>query len=236
MQQFHGVLGAVDQYTVRAIDPTLHGVAVCAPLAKLAAPSKRERKIWGLLAAHITAGYRLRRELSEGIDLDEAGAVLDPDGRCQHAGGELETAPARAALRRAAVAIDRARGPLRRDDPIESVEIWRGLLDGRWSLVDRFDTDGRRFIVALENAPHTADPRMLTERERQVAGYVALGHSDKEVAYALGLSNNTVATHVASAKRKLGARTRIGLIEQIRSLTMDPLGPGSSASSDTDES
>ncbi len=35
-------------------------------------------------------------------------------------------------------------------------------------MVDRFDSDGRRFIVAIKNDPAHSDPRGLTPRERQI--------------------------------------------------------------------
>ena len=38
------------------------------------------------------------------------------------------------------------------------------------------------------------------------------GKSNKLIAYELGIAPSTVATHIASAKRKLGVRTRVELI------------------------
>jgi len=33
---------------------------------------------------------------------------------------------------------------LRREHAAEAAAVWQGFVDGRWSLVDRFDSGGRR--------------------------------------------------------------------------------------------
>lgn len=48
----------------------------------------------------------------------------------------------------------------------------------------------------------------LTDRERQVLGLVADGHTDAEIAGLLTLSPYTVQNHVKSILRKLNARNR----------------------------
>jgi len=59
--------------------------------------------------------------------------------------------------------------------------------------------------------PH---PRIgdLTDRERQVAAWVATGRSNGEIAAALHLSPDTVRTHVSRAMVKLAARDRAQLV------------------------
>lgn len=52
----------------------------------------------------------------------------------------------------------------------------------------------------------------LTERERELVGYVALGKSNEEIAEDLVLSPLTVKTHVNRAMMKLGARDRAQLV------------------------
>ena len=69
------------------------------------------------------------------------------------------------------------------------------------------DSDGRRFILAHRNDPDAPDIRGLTLRERQVVAYVALGHANKVIAYELGLTISTVASHLARARLKLGLRS-----------------------------
>jgi hypothetical protein len=61
------------------------------------------------------------------------------------------------------------------------MDHWPGLTSGRSSLVDRFDSDGRRFVVAVKNDPEFPDPRGLTTRERQVCEFIGIGQSTKEI-------------------------------------------------------
>ena len=52
----------------------------------------------------------------------------------------------------------------------------------------------------------------LTEREREIAAWVATGRSNSEIADALFLSPATVRTHVTRAMTKLNARSRAQLV------------------------
>jgi len=52
----------------------------------------------------------------------------------------------------------------------------------------------------------------LTDREREIAAWVATGRSNNEIADALFLSPATVRTHVARAMAKLNARSRAQLV------------------------
>ena len=63
------------------------------------------------------------------------------------------------------------RRPFHLDSPARD-DARAALLEGRWSLVDRFDSDGRRFIVAYRNPPGVLNPRRLTAREREVAARI----------------------------------------------------------------
>ena len=54
----------------------------------------------------------------------------------------------------------------------------------------------------------------LSPRERDVVALVAVGHTDRQISQALVLSPKTVANHVASARRKLGAPSRTALAVQ----------------------
>lgn len=199
-------VGAADFCAVIIIDPTGRGAIVSVARRHRERPSGAAIHAWARVAAHLAAGFRLVRSLGA------VEAVLHPGGRIAHAEGPAASTDAREELRRAAVAIDRSRGSLRRRDRDEALAIWRGLVDGRWSLVDRFEKDGRRFLVAHRNDPRVRDPRALTPRERQVLGYVALGQANKLVAYALGITESAVATHLSAAMAKLGLRSRVELV------------------------
>ena len=109
-----------------------------------------------------------------------------------------------------------------------ALESWRALTGGRWSLVDQFDHDGKRYIVAYKNAPAapTSAVASLTEREAQVLGYLAQGHSNKLIGYELGLAPSTVAMHLGTAAGKLGTKTRVDLVKAAQRMLNETKGGG----------
>ena len=62
----------------------------------------------------------------------------------------------------------------------------------------------------------------LTGQEMKVLERLAAGQSNKEIARTLGLSPNTVKTHVANLFGKLGARRRTEAIRRARELGIVP--------------
>ena len=197
--------GFADAMLINAVDPTQTGCMFFAPVRKGPKLVGRLRHRYDRLAAHVAAGFRLHRALGPlSAAAHEEEAVLETNGKLAHASGPATAAPARAALKEAVLTSERARGSLRKENPEEAVQIWRGLVAGRWSLIDRFDSDGRRYLVAHRNDPSTPDPRALTLREKQVLGFAALGQSNKAIAYALGISPSAVSALLRSANVKLG--------------------------------
>ncbi|MBI5489160.1 MAG: helix-turn-helix transcriptional regulator [Deltaproteobacteria bacterium] len=208
-------IGISDAIGLTAADGTGAGCLICAPLPRETSISSQEAAVWARVAAHIAAGYRLQRLVAAQTDPEpfaDAEAILDAAGRLHDATEPAQGKASREALRAAAVTVTRACGRLRREDPDEAVGVWRALVAGRWSLVDHFDHDGRRFLIARRNDPQSRAPVDLTLRERQVLGYACLGHSNKLIAYELGLSPTTVSTHLARSAAKLGADSRAALI------------------------
>lgn len=215
-------LGVRDFVSVSATDPTGVGCLIGAPLARVAHVGKRDAAVWNRIAAHIASGSRLRRARAAARAKDaspSAEAILSPSGRIEHAEDAAKSREARDALSAAARDIDRARGRLRKTDPDEALEIWTALVSGRWTLVDHFDHDGRRYVVARKNdAEVRRAAGVLTPRERQVLAYAAMGQPNKLIAYTLGLSPSTVGMHLSNAAAKLGARSRVELIRAFRSM------------------
>ena len=82
--------------------------------------------------------------------------------------------------------------------------------------------------VALELAMHASD-ESLSAREREVLQAVAQGHSNKGVARTLGITEETVKTHMARVLTKLKAndRTHAALIGVKRGIIQ--LQPGGAA-------
>ncbi|PZR18660.1 MAG: hypothetical protein DI536_01910 [Archangium gephyra] len=202
--------GIHDALGINAQDVTGVGCVLGVPLSKRQRAARELRPRWKRLAAHVAAAFRLRKQLTRFDD-----AVIEPGGLVAHAEGDARELAVRTALRAAAVAIDRSRTSAARGDD-QNLEQWKVMVDGRWSLVDHFDRDGRRYYVARRNTPSLGADG-LTLRERQVASFAALGHANKLIAYELGLSTSTVATHLSSAARKLGGSSRVELIAKLRS-------------------
>ena len=173
----------------------------------------RRRNLWTRFAAHLGAALRLR-QMRRSSTPDSALAVLTPSGRLEH--GNDATVAAREDLTGAAKDMDRARGKLRRLDPDAACELWRAMVRGEWSLVDWVDHDGKRFLLAQNNPIPRAERAALTKREQQIVACAAMGHSNKLIAYDLGLSVGTVSVVLARAAKKLGVSGRVALIRAFR--------------------
>jgi DNA-binding CsgD family transcriptional regulator len=197
-----------DTLGIVGVEPSYRGVVLACAYDRRTTLSRSTRRRWTRVAEHLAAGRRLQSafEARSGAE-SQPEAVLSPSGRIEHAQGAAKEAAARESLRARAVAIDRARGRLRRADPDAALEAWQGLVAGRWSLVDRFESDGRRYVVAHRNPPPTARILALTARERQVVGYRMLGHSSKLTGYTLGISPAAVSAALRSSLQKLAFGT-----------------------------
>lgn len=216
-----------DVLGITTVDCRGAGAAIVAPLARATTLRGQDAQRWQMLAAHFDAGHRLRQELAAkeagGEPFGElpydAEAILDPKTfRVQDAVGEAKDRGVAGKLRDQAVALDRARGKLRETDPEKALAAWKALVWGRWSLVDWFDSGGRRYVLAIPNSPHITDPRGLTESENQVVACAMLGDSNKMISYRLGLSASQVSRLMRSAMKKLGFRTRAHLVKTVREL------------------
>ncbi len=187
-------------------------VMMTLPLLRTSRATRLERSRWSRVVSHLGAGLRLRRA-TDALALDGSAveAILAPGGLVYDARCAARCASARELLRRAVQRIEWVRSRAGRADPDRALASWDGLIAGRWSLVDRFDTDGRRFVVACRNDPVHSDPRGLTQGERQVAEYVGLGCSNKEIGYTLGVSLSAVSNSTARAQAKLGLSSRAEL-------------------------
>jgi DNA-binding CsgD family transcriptional regulator len=100
----------------------------------------------------------------------------------------------------------------------DPAEQWRAFVAGRWALADSFEHEGHRYVVVHRNAPVVAAEwtKRLTPRERSVALLAALGYSNKEIAYELGVATSAVSAYLCRVMRKLGATSRVALILWVR--------------------
>ena len=206
-----------DAFALQAIDSSGHGVVLAANRATPAKrpPSRADMRAWNRVVSHIAAAHRIRRRLAGRGPMEGAEVILSPRGRVVHAEGNAVAPEALEMLRSAALGMDRARtAKVRATD--DALEMWRALHDGRWSVVDTFDTDGRRFLIARANEPAAAPAPSLSRREQQVLDLLSLGHSNKLIAYDLGISVSSVATHLRRAATKLRLQSTRDLVRWAR--------------------
>lgn len=208
----------VHAWALVAGDPAVRAVTLVFPGDAASfdpnAPFPHRRAALGLVGAHIGAALRLRRLSAPLSETDRATeAVLDARGRVLHAEGEARDR--RESLTEAVIRRERARGKLRRLSPDEAAGMWSVLVDGRWSIVDSIERDGKRLVLARKNPISRAEVFALTEAERDVVWLTSLAHSYKYIAYELGITPSTVHRRLASALRKLRLRTRADLLRAL---------------------
>jgi DNA-binding CsgD family transcriptional regulator len=199
----HG--GGEEATAIGVIDASRQGILVAA-LAPTIELTEGDRLTQRRLGVHVAAGMRLRLALADRDPLDASEAVFETDGRVAHATGEAEGL--REELRERVQRLDRSRA--KADE--ETLGVWEGLVEGRWSLIDCFDSDGRRYYVAIANPALVVPSRALSSLEAQVVAMAVAGEPNKLIAYALGVAESTVAVALSNAMLKLGAKTRVDLI------------------------
>ncbi len=157
------------------------------------------------LAEHLAASWRLRKRLEAPDAFEEnAEAVLAPDGRLQDAVGEARRPDLRERLR---AHVMRREVAMRERDG----SLWPALLDGRYTIVDRFERSGSRYVVAYRNSANTSRVLRLTPLEKQLALGVSAGVPQKVLAIELGLSPSRISSALRHALRKVGIANAIEL-------------------------
>ena len=184
------------------------------------------RMLWQRVAVHVGAARRLLG-VDRSLEADGVESICEPDGRVVDARGLAQSSETRSRIREAVRARDRARTGGGRADPGAALHAWSGLLAGRWTLLDHFDADGRRFVVARKNDPDAPFEGGLTRRQRQVALYASLGWSNAEIGYGLGLATSTVSMHLGEALRRLRLGSRLDLIKLATRMAAEAFAGGS---------
>ncbi|MFO0749721.1 MAG: helix-turn-helix transcriptional regulator [Myxococcota bacterium] len=204
-----GRIGIDDLWGIGATHPETGFVLVlCWPTRAVVAP--RGFGYWARTGAHLAAAVRLRGAFARHGGVDPA-AILTPDGRVVHATGVVAARrDVRARLADGVRQSERARGS-ERADAERSLDLWQALTAGRFSLVDRVERDGRRFVLALPNEVGGPSPFALSAREQAVVRWVLDGASNKVAAYAMGLSLGGFSGQLTRAMRKLHVRNRTEL-------------------------
>ena len=101
-----------------------------------------------------------------------------------------------------------------RDDAVDLVETVEGILSGRCIVLDRFDANGRRYLLVARCSDARAHSRALSQREAQVILQAIRGESHKRIAYELGLSRSSVTKLLRSALGKLCLRSQAQLVAE----------------------
>jgi DNA-binding NarL/FixJ family response regulator len=144
-----------------------------------------------------------------------AEAVLSPSGKVLHAEGPARGSVSQTELKEALRQFDRARTRRGGKDALEAIEQHRPLVKARWTLVDTYERGGRRYVVVRENQADVGGLESLSTRERQIVAFLALGHTTKEIAYQLGISDSTTRVLLSRATSKLRAKSRQELIRLV---------------------
>lgn len=207
--------GIRDCAFVNAANPDGDGILLSITSKKPQSIAANLRNRLAMVAAHVAAAQRLLRALVRGNATPAA--IFETDGRVAHV--EHAHEGALPLLRERLLAVDRARGRLRRTDPDKALASWEALLRGQYSTIDRFESDNRRYVVAFANVPNLIDPRGLTEAEATVAAWAARGHAEKLIAYELGVAQGTVSALLSRAYGKLGVRSRPELVARFEAPT-----------------
>ncbi len=83
---------------------------------------------------------------------------------------------------------------------------------GRWAVVEDFVRDGFRYKVVRRPVPDEGELPVLTPREEEALKHAREGHSNKSIAFILGLAPSTIGVLLYRAAAKLGAKSRVQLL------------------------
>jgi DNA-binding CsgD family transcriptional regulator len=202
---------------LNGLDTTRRGVCLHLFSRAPIKASKARRNMLTQLSTHLATGYRLQQRLARMETTAPVEAVLTPRGRVEHCEPAASSSESRASLQEAVEQRRWSQGRARIDQPERAVAVWRGLVTGRWTLVDRYEANGQRYVLARQNTPESRGLVALSGRENQVAGLAALGRSNKVIAYELDLAHVTVRVLLGRAAKKLGVRSRAELVSRIQS-------------------
>jgi DNA-binding NarL/FixJ family response regulator len=189
-----------------------NGVVIGAPVPEVTRLSPHARLRWRRISAHLTAVHRLRTALSAARPHTEE-ALLSTGARLVHATGAVaRSRDARRALREAVTAMEKARGPLRRSDPVKALQLWRELVGGRWTIVEKIESCGRRLLVAHANPPDATRLRELSPTEHRVLRALLEGGSVARIASSLGSTASAVSHHIDRLLQKFRLRSTSELL------------------------
>ncbi len=198
--------GAPDAFALMAYPASGVALALWSLLDVVPTYARGERRLLDRIAAHVDSAFRLRMLPEAAI-----GAVLSPDGKLLDL-EDPDVGPKQGELARQVRSIEHSRLSSQRRKP-DALDQWRALIDGKYSVVPREDSDGKRHYLLILNAPVNRAHARLSGAEVNVLSFAARGFSGKGTAYALGVSEASVSTVLARVAAKLGLRSRAELVQ-----------------------
>jgi len=182
---------------------------------------QRARTRWTELQSHIAAVYDLRHRLRADTFVETDAVWFDTGGKCVESGPALKT-DIRERLRNAVLTYEKNRSQSSSEKRVELEQYWSSVLSGKWAIMDRFDSDGRRFLIAIPVSKYGDGIRGLSAREREVLNYLGDGLSNKAIAFELGVTTTAISSHLNGIYRKLGMDDRASTVQLVRLLRKDP--------------
>lgn len=199
----HDVLGLVGH------PGSSHAFAFSVPRVRPEPLRPAARRLLARLMMHAEVGLAMQLGCAEVV------AVLTPTGLLAHASGDAGEVRARQALREHVARIEgeRAeRGANKGADAHDLLSAWSALVEGRWALAQRVDSDGRRYYVAVEVPDPVRKPRAWSSLERRVVELALSGMLLKQIAHALAVSEAFASEALSAAAQKVGLKSRSELL------------------------
>ena len=149
---------------------------------------------------------------------DAAGALEAAERgvrRATDAGAAVQAARGRVAAGRAAAALGDAAGAAAWLERAEAELAAMGALRFRDEAARELRRLGRRVGARRRRATGGPGLASLSGREREIADLVARGHTNREIAAELFLSEKTIESHLSKVFAKLGVSGRVALAEAV---------------------
>jgi DNA-binding NarL/FixJ family response regulator len=184
-----------------------------------------EQSHWAPVAAHVSAAWRLRRavessdqQLTESVTFTPAGQRLDAELVRAELSQSLQARLRHAIRQREASRVR------------QTEDLWPALIAGEWVLVDRFESSGRRVVVAHRTDALARPLQALTKHEALALQLALCGVANKVVAVELGVSESTVSRLVERGLRRLDLAS-LAEAAELRSLGYSRMSLGSGRAS-----
>ena len=135
--------------------------------------------------------------------------------RATDAGAAVQAARGRVAAGRAAAALGDAAGAAAWLERAEAELAAMGALRFRDEAARELRRLGRRVGARRRRATGGPGLASLSGREREIADLLARGHTNREIAAELFLSEKTIESHLSKVFAKLGVSGRVALAEAV---------------------